>query len=55
MCVLIVFEHLLAFNIIYPFVREKSGEKTFTTLAPFFSRSGEGAGGEREGRKEQKP
>lgn len=51
MCVLIVFEHFLAFNIIYSFVREKSGEKTFTTLSPFFSLSGGGL--EERGREEK--
>lgn len=50
MCTWIVFEHFIAFNIIYSFVREKSGERTFTTLAPFFSLSG---GLEERGREEK--
>lgn len=34
MCVLIMLEHFLPFHLIYSFVREKSGEKPFTTSAP---------------------
>lgn len=46
MCVLIMFEHFLPFHLIYSFVREKSGEKPFTTSAPFSLTGGGEEGGE---------
>lgn len=48
MCVLIMLEHFLPFHLIYSFVREKSGEKPFTTSAPFFSLTGGGEEGEKK-------